>query len=504
MAIYGKTTAQFVEQSINVHGARYDYSRCNYKNQDTRVIVSCAIHGEFEVKPFHHLKGYGCPICAQNRRWTSSAFLKMAHKRYGDKFSYDIGDFVYKDIRLKVTCKDHGEFTDMPEDFLKYGACRSCRDEEWKERQKSEYESYIQNGDGTYDYSRASFLGMDVPVTIGCRHGSFEILPGDHVRDGRGCVACQFEHDPLAGIRKAFEILRYHGRVPYITRQQIISLIRSITSGIYEFPYEKIEYVGAELSVGGRFNIVATCSIHGHFLCRVSEHFLLYEDAFEYHNHHVWADAHVSVRGCPKCIETIEAKKALARKNNERRRDRNHFLVSAKERHGESYDYSAVRWKGNDTPVKVLCSRHGVFAVTPKEHVNGRGCPSCSESSGERMVAAWLSANNLEFEKQKVFAGCRYKSPLRFDFYLPNHNTVIEYHGRQHYEPVEYFGGHETFKEQITRDNIKSKYCDRNNIRLVVIPFSEKSIGQFLFDELRDLPNVNPTIQLHLFDITEG
>lgn len=48
-----------------------------------------------------------------------------------------------------------------------------------------------------------------------------------------------------------------------------------------------------------------------------------------------------------------------------------------------------------------------------------------------------------------------------------------QYDGRQHYEPVEYFGGLNALKISIKRDNIKNKYCKNNSIKLFRIKYSD-------------------------------
>ena len=62
---------------------------------------------------------------------------------------------------------------------------------------------------------------------------------------------------------------------------------------------------------------------------------------------------------------------------------------------------------------------------------------------------------------------------LRFDFYIPKNNICIEYQGKQHYEPIEYFGGSEKFNYQLIRDKIKNDYCLKNNIHLIIIKYNE-------------------------------
>lgn len=65
--------------------------------------------------------------------------------------------------------------------------------------------------------------------------------------------------------------------------------------------------------------------------------------------------------------------------------------------------------------------------------------------------------------------------PLKFDFAIfDNKDTLkyaIEYQGQQHYEPVKYFGGKDSFVKQQKYDEEKRKYCKENNIQLIEIPY---------------------------------
>jgi hypothetical protein len=94
------------------------------------------------------------------------------------------------------------------------------------------------------------------------------------------------------------------------------------------------------------------------------------------------------------------------------------------------------------------------------------------------------------FEREKKFDGCRgVRQMLPFDFYLPNHNTLIEFDGKQHYIPVNFFGcsdkqAQKTHLELIFNDNIKEKYCIENNIRLIRIPYTMKNIEMELNQQL--------------------
>lgn len=95
----------------------------------------------------------------------------------------------------------------------------------------------------------------------------------------------------------------------------------------------------------------------------------------------------------------------------------------------------------------------------------------CINSKGENKIKEILSALNVSFIQQKTFNNLKYKSNLRFDFFLPDYKCCIEYNGKQHYEEVKYFGGKENLETQQKRDNIKRQWCKENNIKLIEIPY---------------------------------
>ena len=60
------TNQEFIEKSIKIHGEKYDYSECKYKNNVTKVCIICPEHGKFYQKPNYHLSGNGCPSCNES------------------------------------------------------------------------------------------------------------------------------------------------------------------------------------------------------------------------------------------------------------------------------------------------------------------------------------------------------------------------------------------------------------------------------------------------------
>ena len=104
---------------------------------------------------------------------------------------------------------------------------------------------------------------------------------------------------------------------------------------------------------------------------------------------------------------------------------------------------------------------------------------SAKESKGEVDVKRWLQTNNIVFESEKTFAGCRFRRVLRFDFYIPAFKLCIEFDGKQHF--LGWSDDPSNLELIRKKDNIKNQYCQSRGIRLLRIPYWCKSnIGEIL------------------------
>ena len=107
------TTKSFIAEAKEIYGDRYDYSKVDYKNRDHRVIVTCPVHGDFQVYAREHLDGKGCPKCDKGEK-----FIVKLKEKFGDKFGLD--EFVYESSTSPVTliCPTHGAFSRLPQQIL--------------------------------------------------------------------------------------------------------------------------------------------------------------------------------------------------------------------------------------------------------------------------------------------------------------------------------------------------------------------------------------------------
>jgi very-short-patch-repair endonuclease len=176
-----------------------------------------------------------------------------------------------------------------------------------------------------------------------------------------------------------------------------------------------------------------------------------------------------------------------------RRKTNEFFLKEVADLTGEKYEF-LEEYITALTKIRVKHKKCGnTYEVRPDSFFSGRRCPYCKSSKGEKEIAKRLKKRHIKFLTEKTFAGLKDNISLRFDFYLPDFNLVIEYDGRQHFEPVT-FGGvseekaKENFIKAKKRDCIKNNYCKENGIRLIRISFSEfENIGEILDKELLSL-----------------
>lgn len=54
------------------------------------------------------------------------------------------------------------------------------------------------------------------------------------------------------------------------------------------------------------------------------------------------------------------------------------FINEVTIKHNNKYDYSLVEYKNNETKIKIICPKHGLFEQRPGSHIRGDGCPVCN------------------------------------------------------------------------------------------------------------------------------
>lgn len=103
-------------------------------------------------------------------------------------------------------------------------------------------------------------------------------------------------------------------------------------------------------------------------------------------------------------------------------------------------------------------------------------------SRGEILIEEILEESGLNFAEEYSFPGLASPNgrPLRFDFVIFDDDGridfIIEYQGRQHYEPSQKFGGKRGFYQQQYNDNLKRRFCALHQFNLIEIPYTEENL----------------------------
>lgn len=150
----------------------------------------------------------------------------------------------------------------------------------------------------------------------------------------------------------------------------------------------------------------------------------------------------------------------------------NELLINnLQKKYGERYSLVECDVTNRYGKFTIKCNLCGKEFQTTKHdfiyHCN-HGCGCLTQSFGELTIKNYLIEHNITFEQQKTFTGCKSKTLLRFDFYLPKHNSVIEYMGEQHFDFIPLW--HKTYTQFLKsqqRDVIKYRFCVDNNIHYI-------------------------------------
>jgi len=188
----GKYTRESaIKKCIDVHGNKYDYSLMDYVNTKTKFKIICEKHGVFEQSLYYHLLGRGCAKCGIMRK-TADVFIEQSNLIHNNKYDYSLVDYVNGKTKVKIVCKKHGVFEQLPHNHLRsFCACKKCSD---NKREKTYIDRCVDIHNNYYDYSNVIYNGYDNNILIVCpRHGKFEQQLSKHLNN-RGCPKCALEN----------------------------------------------------------------------------------------------------------------------------------------------------------------------------------------------------------------------------------------------------------------------------------------------------------------------
>ena len=423
----------FIEEANKIHNNFYKYDKFVYSGKSRVGIITCPKHGDFLQSPSDHLRGHGCLKCYREKQsYSKEKFISMV-KDKNPNIDYD--KLVYDTYKTKATfyCELHGEFIQKPIDHYKSDTpCPICKKMKLGATLSKGLESFLEQAKAVhgdkYDYSESEYVNSYTKIKIKCKiHGDFYQRAGAHL-EGHGCPKCGKSSCNKDTETFIKQLKAYRGN---------------------EFTYDKVKYVNATTKV------IVTCPIHGDKEAS-PVHLLLRKGPFK----------------CPECLQ----------KNKQE-----NFIERAKAIHGDKYDYSKTLYVKNRERLEIICPVHGSFWQTPNNHLGGYGCGLCgNRSTGEAKITKFLKESNIKYITEYTFPNYGY----RYDFYLPDFNILIEYHGEQHYDDKFYrsLNTKEGLAERQIKDKLKVVLAEQHNVPLVVVNYQDK--GSLIYVLKRSLNSI--------------
>ena len=388
----------FIVRATEKHGDRYEYPPQPFKNMTTEINVICSKHKTTNlITPSAHLRnGGGCKQCSiEGRRLTMAQFIEKANKKHNNLYKY-YPDHIYLGAiyKLTVNCSVHGDFEIQGGNHLNGHGCTPCgRETSAKLRSLTMAEvirrtTEVHGEDYTIDPEQ-EYTNSGTKIKVICKtHGEFPITP-DSIMFGYGCTKCGNEQNSISKMSNLHD---------FIAKSIIIHNNR------YTYDITQ-EYAGYKKK------LKITCEKHGDFYQHPAQH--------------------LSGEGCKTCH--YDKLSYLFRSNILEFIDKSNII------HNNRYKYDTTQeYIDSYTPVKVICSEHGEFKITPTQHLRGRGCRICFHqiskpanewlASIEKQIGRPLQTNNSPEGEFKI------KQPdTKYYYYADGYdvitNTIYEFHG---------------------------------------------------------------------------
>ena len=420
-----KTHEQFVEEIKIKHPHIKILGK--YITSKDRILCKCQKDGyQWTPAPYSLLAGYGCPKCSGNNKKTHEEFISEL-ENVNPNIEV-LGKYVNSTTKILCKCKIDGfEWSAKPSNLLHlHRGCPECAKREISNRMTLSHEAFLERLD-KYNKINNTFWIIDeeyknnrTPMKFICKKDGFSVVaePANLLCGSNRCHECD-RHMKEKSLKE------------YIKNNNL-----------------PIEIIGEYIS--NNTNVKCKCT-----LCK--------KEYFATPNRILTTNA--ICRDCAYIERGINSRVSL-----------DEFLLRLKENNPEIEYISG--YEGMSKRVNVSCKKcnHKWNPIAGGLVNEGKGCPSCSSSKGEKKIEEILKNENVNYIIQKTFDGLVGvgNTKIRYDFYLPKHNLLIEYQGIQHEKPIDFSGKGEDFaikcfENQQEHDNRKREYAKENDIELLEI-----------------------------------
>lgn len=338
-----------------------------------------------------------------------TTLIDKSKEIFGNFYDYSLVPNMFKTKeKIEIICPVHGVFMKSFEKHInnKQG-CPECVG-----RKRYDTQSFIKkvktlNHVNDYSFDKVEYINNKTKVIVTCKyHGDFEIAPG-HLLSGEGCPKCRYVKSSSALRRSIDEIIEKSN----------------------EIHKHKYDYSLVENYKNVRIKYPIICPEHGVFM--------------QTFNNHIRGK-----QGCPICGRLKCDKK--------RTKTFDDFVQRARVVHGNTYDYNDTNYVRYDVKIGITCKKHGVFYMTPGNHLMGQQCPKCAfaKSKGEEELLEYIKTITTD---EIVHRDRTLLNNEELDIVIPSKNIAFEYNGLY-------------WHSEMTKDRNyhlnKTKKCENQKIRL--------------------------------------
>lgn len=446
-----KLSFKDVIEEINKRGYILLSDEADYRDVHSKMRYICPKHkdkGEQRIDLGHLRSGRGCYYCGRER--TIESRLVDIDKENDRKIVENKGIIYVNSYRkdgkmyIDYICPKHYEIGTQTMNrnyMLKHAVgCAYCHGHslpEWYIRKKiSEINPDIE--------LLESYENMTKRIKCRCKkHNHISTKSVQEILMGRGCKYC--------GAQKISE---QH----YLTDEEVQLRVSKKHPHIKLIKYEGIHSNMSEW----------LCTKHNRLFKKVLSTMLRSEES-----------------GCSECYKE-RMKRDFSMSTNE-------FQNKLKESHPELIVVG--EYSGMASPIQIYCSVHDyTFQTTPANILHRTSCcPKSFVTYKEETMCSLIESWGYIIERQYEINGCKDKKPLKFDCFLTDYNTVVEYDGENHYYPIRF--GTQSIEDAIQKheytkkhDKIKNDFCIKNKINIIRVPYFEfENMDFYLFDKFVEL-----------------
>lgn len=378
----------------------------------------------------------------KRERLNQESFIEKAIKIHGNKFDYSKSIFKGKRKKIKIRCLTCGNNINVLADYhlkSKTGSCNYCNVES-KKLTTEDFINKVKKARGNeFSFEKTRYINSKTKVKVFHRRCGKLILvdPSNLVKSsGTGCRRCSLEDRSKSRIISNSDF-----------KKRCINVFGD------EYDLSEANYINAMTKIRIKHNICG-------------RYFYMRATSFLNEKH-----------GCRFC--------AIERNADLLRRGEKEFIKKSRDKHGDNFDFSLLKYKNCNTDIKLICKKcRNTFKTRPNYHLISKtgGCIFCSSSKPEKTIKKWLDSNSKKHKREKKFEECVNPDTgrkLSFDFFVfPN--VLIEFHGKQHFEVAsETWGrGKEGLIAIQKRDGIKKSWAKSNNYQYHMIRYDENVIDR--------------------------